>query len=64
MVPIIIDLVRGVKNLVFNNPLELLAKGTGGHDYSPRTEDGLQESIAKIGEEIRSQYLLTIARVI
>ena len=59
MIPIIIDLVRGAKNLVFNNPLELMAKGTGGMDYSPRTEDGLQESIAKIGEDIRSQYLLT-----
>jgi VWFA-related protein len=59
MIPIIIDLVRGVKNLVFNNPLELMAKGTGGMDYSPRTEDGLQESIAKIGEDIRSQYLLS-----
>jgi VWFA-related protein len=59
VIPVIIDLVRGVKNLVFNNPLELLAKGTGGDDYSPRTEDGLQESIARIGEDLRSQYLLT-----
>ena len=59
MIPIIIDLVRGAKNLIFSNPLELLAKGTGGKDYSPRTEDGLQESIAAIGEDIRSQYLLT-----
>lgn len=59
VIPIIIDLVRGVKNLVFSNPLELLATGTGGDDYSPRTEDGLQESIAKIGEDLRSQYLLT-----
>jgi VWFA-related protein len=59
VIPIIIDLVRGVKNLIFNNPLEVMAKGTGGMDYSPRTEDGLQESIAKIGEDIRSQYLLT-----
>jgi VWFA-related protein len=59
MIPIIIDMVRGVKNVIFNNPLELMAKGTGGMDYSPRTEDGLQESIAKIGEDIRSQYLLS-----
>jgi VWFA-related protein len=59
VIPVIVDLVRGVKNLIFNNPLELLAKGTGGDDYSPRTEDGLQESIARIGEDLRSQYLLT-----
>lgn len=59
VIPIIIDMVRGVKNLIFNNPLELMATGTGGMDYSPRTEEGLQESIAKIGEDIRSQYLLS-----
>jgi len=59
VLPIVIDLVRGAKNLVFNNPLGLLAEGTGGADYSPRTEDGLQESIIQIGEDIRSQYLLT-----
>ncbi len=59
VIPIIIDLVRGAKNLVFNNPLELLAKGTGGKDYSPRTESGLQESIQAVGEDLRSQYLLS-----
>ena len=59
VLPIVIDLVRGAKNLIFNNPLELLAEGTGGEDYDPRTEDGMQESIIKIGEDIRSQYLLT-----
>ena len=35
------------------------AKATGGKDYSPRTERGLQESIIQIGEDLRSQYLLT-----
>ncbi len=58
MIPIIIDLVRGVKNLVFDNPLEVLARGTGGRDFSPRTTSGVQESIIKIGEDIRSQYRL------
>jgi len=59
VVPLVIDLVRGVKNLVFQNPLEALAKATGGKDYSPRTESGLQRSIVQIGEDLRSQYLLT-----
>ncbi len=59
VIPIIIDMVRGAKNLVFNNPLELLAKGTGGKDYSPRTRTGLEESIQGIGEDLRSQYLLS-----
>ena len=59
VIPIVIDLVRGVKNLVFNNPLEVLADGTGGIDFSPRTSSGVEESIIKIGEDIRSQYRLT-----
>ena len=59
VIPIIIDLVRGAKNIFFGNPLELLAKGTGGKDYSPRTETGLQEAIQGIGEDLRSQYLLS-----
>ncbi len=56
MIPIIIDLVRGVKNLIFDNPLEVLARGTGGRDFSPRTTRGVQEAIIGIGEDIRSQY--------
>ena len=59
VIPIVIDLVRGVKNLIFNNPLEVLADGTGGIDFSPRTSSGVEESILKIGEDIRSQYRLT-----
>lgn len=59
MIPIIIDLVRGVKNLIFDNPLEVLAHGTGGRDFSPRTTRGVQEAIISIGEDIRSQYRLS-----
>ena len=59
MIPIVIDLVRGVKNLLFDNPLEILSKGTGGRAYSPRTTSGVQESIISIGEDIRSQYRLS-----
>jgi VWFA-related protein len=59
VIPIIIDLVRGVKNLVFSDPLEVLARGTGGERYAPKTSDGLQEAIAKVGEDLRSQYLLS-----
>lgn len=59
VIPIVIDLVRGVKNLLFSNPLELLAVGTGGKVYAPMTEDGIQKAIMGIGEDLRSQYLLS-----
>ncbi len=59
MIPLIIDLVVGVKNLVFKDALAALATGTGGEKYKPLTDEGLQESIGKIGEDLHSQYLLT-----
>jgi len=55
----IIDAIRGVKNLIFSNPLEAMAKATGAVDYSPRTTGGLHESISDIGADLRSQYLLS-----
>lgn len=57
--PFIIEAVRGVKNLIFNDPLQFLTEATGGKRHSALTEDGLQESVSRIGEELRSQYLLS-----
>jgi VWFA-related protein len=59
VIPMIIEAVRGVKNFLFNDPLQLLTEGTGGKRLTPLTEAGLQESIGQIGEELRSQYLLS-----
>ncbi len=57
--PYIIEAIRGVKNLIFNDPLQLLTEGSGGKQFSPLTEGGMQDSVSQIGEELRSQYLLT-----
>ena len=59
VIPIVIDLVRGVKNLIFNNPLELMVEGTGGKGFSPDNEDDVQNALMGIGEDLRSQYLLS-----
>ena len=59
MIPIVMDLVVGVKNLVFRDALAALSAGTGGRNFKPITDEGLQESIVKIGEDLHSQYLLT-----
>jgi len=59
LIPLVIDAIRGVKNLIFSNPLEAMAKATGAVDYSPRTTSGLHESISAIGADLRSQYLLS-----
>ena len=58
VIPIVIDLVRGVKNLLFNNPLELLAVGTGAESI-PDDRGRHQKAIMGIGEDLRSQYLLS-----
>jgi len=59
VLPVIIEAVRGVKNLIFNDPLQLLAEGSGGRVLAPLTEAGLQDSVGRIGEELHSQYLLS-----
>ena len=59
VLPMIVEAVRGVKNLLFNDPLQLLTEGTGGKRLSPLTAEGMEESITRIGEELRSQYLLS-----
>ncbi len=59
MIPLVIDLVVGIKNLVFKDALAVLSTGTGGEHYKPLTSEGLQEAIVNIGEDLHSQYLLT-----
>ena len=59
VLPYIIEAVRGVKNLIFNDPLQLLTEGTGGKQLAPLTEGGMEDSVIRIGEDLRSQYLLS-----
>lgn len=59
MIPLIADLIVGVKNLIFRDALAALSAGTGGRNFKPLTDEGLQNSIVKIGEDLHSQYLLS-----
>lgn len=59
VIPMVIEAVRGIKNLLFNDPLQLLTEGTGGKRHFSLTQGGMEESISRIGEELRSQYLLS-----
>ena len=58
-VPLIVEAIRGVKNLIFNDPMQLLTDGTGGKQLAPLTNSGMEDSVTNIGEELRSQYLVT-----
>jgi VWFA-related protein len=57
--PFIIEAVRGVKNFIFNDPLQLLTEGTGGKQMASFTEGGLEDAVINIGQELRSQYLVS-----
>ena len=58
-VPLMVEVFRDVKSIFVNNPVELFTKGTGGAEFSFVKQKGLEDAIAKIGEELHSQYLIT-----
>jgi VWFA-related protein len=58
-VPLIVEVMRDVKAIFVDNPAEKMTKVTGGQEFSFYKQKGLEDSIAKIGHEIHSQYLLT-----
>ncbi len=59
MIPVIADLIIGVKNLIFRDALAALSVATGGENHKPMTDEGIETAIVEIGEDLRSQYLLS-----
>ena len=57
--PMIKEIFTAVKAIFISNPQEVYTKYTGGREYSYKTQKGLEQAIADIGDEIHSQYLLT-----
>jgi len=57
--PLFNEIFTGAKAIFVSNPQEVYTKFTGGRGYSYKTQKGLEEAIANIGDEIHSQYLLT-----
>ncbi len=58
-VPLIVEILRDVKAVFVDNPAEKMTKATGGQEFSFFKQKGLEDAIAKIGQEIHSQYLIT-----
>ena len=58
-IPAFIELFRQVKGIFVNNPPEAYTKWTGGREYDFNNQATLERAIADMGEEIRSQYLVT-----
>ena len=58
MLPIIEELVSYTKGLLGGNPLSFYAQGTGAVEFSGGGDD-VEQALARIGRELRNQYLLT-----
>jgi VWFA-related protein len=59
LVPVIVELFRAAKGIFVDNPAELYTEFTGGREYTFVSQKDLERALAAIGEEIRSQYLLS-----
>lgn len=58
-IPLMVELLRDVKAVFKDNPVELFTKGTGGQEYGFVRQRGLEDAVTRIGEELHSQYLVT-----
>ncbi len=59
--PLFKEIFEQVKSIFVPNSHEVYAKFTGGREQSFSSISGLEDAVARIGEEIHSQYLLTYA---
>jgi VWFA-related protein len=59
LVPMLVEMFRGVKAIFIRNPAELYTQFTGGREYSFISQADLESAIGKIGEELRGQYILS-----
>ena len=58
-IPLMVELLKDVKAIFKDNPVELFTKGTGGSEFSFYKQRGLEQAITKIGDELHSQYLIS-----
>jgi VWFA-related protein len=58
-IPLMVELLKDLKGIFKDNPVELFTKGTGGSEFTFYRQKALEEAIARIGEELHSQYLIT-----
>ena len=58
-VPLMVEILKDVKYIFKDNPVELFTKGTGGSEFAFVKQRGLEHAIIRIGEELHSQYLIS-----
>ncbi len=58
-VPMFTEIFKAVKGIFIQNPLKVFTRYSGGRQYSFMSQRGLEQAVAKIGDDLHSQYLLT-----
>lgn len=58
-VPLMVEVLKDVKYIFKDNPVELFTKGTGGSEFGFVRQRALEDAIQRIGEELHSQYLIS-----
>jgi VWFA-related protein len=58
-VPLFKEVLRDVRDVFVDNPVELMTKGTGGEEFSFYNQRALENAIQRIGSELHSQYMIT-----
>jgi VWFA-related protein len=57
--PLFKEILRDVKDIFVDNPVEVMTKGTGGKEYGFLSQRGLETALSDIGRELHSQYMIT-----
>ena len=58
-IPLMKEIYVDAKRIFVQNPTTVFAKGTGGNEFSFVKQRGLEDAVQRIGQEIRSQYLIS-----
>jgi len=57
--PLFKEILKDVRDVFVDNPVEVMTKGTGGKEYSFVSQRGLENALSDIGRELHSQYMIT-----
>jgi len=58
-IPVFVEIFRQIKAIFIDNPVEVYTKYTGGQEHFFNTQKGLEQAIARIGEELQNQYIIS-----
>lgn len=59
--PALREIYTDTKAIFIKNPTKIFTRGTGGEEFSFKTQHGLEDAVQKIGTQIHSQYLISYA---